>query len=808
MQIDYVTGVPAPLWKAYVTFGAKEESKSKLYFLRWNGDLKKYSDTLEDLLEYTQAGTVTALAAANYNRVNSVQEQGEFSLKGDVIVVWPLGFTDPVRLSYFDNLLETVHTFDLLTGRRLHAIKQLPIGDLNRLASKQDWDNIAMIWNGGDFSDTMLVNLTVSDEKPNVEVKHFDFLAIQLFFRNFNLLQTEITRFDELGYHVVINTQHKQELPEELQHFCRTKLPANLPLIDEELGSYGFSSAQYKLLYITDREIFGTIFVTPSARKRLKSSEAQKLLSQLEGEIEVGDFIVHEDYGVGIYKGFTIEDGSDYLKLAYASDDELFVPLEQIYKLTKYLGDGNPEVTRLGRSDWETIKRAVKAQVAIAAKDLARHYAQAELATAMPVEKEDSPGYREFIDAFAFEPTTDQLKSEKEIIADLSKKRPMTRLLIGDVGYGKTEIIMRAAYKIAEAGGQVVILCPTTVLALQHYKTFTERFKNTPFNVQVLSRHNIASKNKEIMGQIKEGKWDIIIGTHRLLSADLEPKKLGLLVIDEEQRFGVKQKEKIRKLEFGVHNLYVSATPIPRTLSMALAGIEDISFIQTPPPGRKAVTVDVSEFDWNKVVVAIQNELNRKGQIFFIHNRIDSILSIATQLQQYIPGIRLAIAHGQMSAVKMDTIIADFYEQKYDLLLATTILENGIDMPLVNTLIVDHSERLGLAQMYQLRGRVGRSSKQAYSYFYYHGRSMQAQKEIEMAHPIEKEKLKPAKYLERLETILSAQELGSGFKVASRDLEIRGAGNLLGAEQHGNIKKVGYGLYMQMLAEEIEKIKG
>jgi transcription-repair coupling factor (superfamily II helicase) len=689
----------------------------------------------------------------------------------------------------------------------------LPLFDLNVLNDRADWQNInfCLLQAKGvvNFSENIYALLPAGTDDAKYETEEYDFAAPQLYFQRFDLLEEDIERLHRQGMEVNIITSHAQQLPRTLRTYTTDSIPGELPFTGIDKLEMGFSSGIYKTVVLTDRELYGTIFVS-SKRRTLKSSEAQKLLSQLEGEIEIGDYVVHEDYGVGIYRGFTQEDNLDYLKIEYAEEDELYVPLDQINKLTKFIGEQGEEVkvTRLGKNDWQQLRKKVKKQVAIAAEELARLYAQVKLANPFKTELDDSQLYQQFVEAFPYEETTDQLKAERDVISDLNKNKPMNRLLIGDVGFGKTEVMMRAAFKIVEAGGQVLVLCPTTVLALQHQSTFRNRFAHFGIEVAMVSRHNSASVNKENIEKFNEGKINILIGTHRLFTSEIDSEKLALLMIDEEQRFGVKQKEKIRKLEHGLHVLYVTATPIPRTLSMALSAIKDISMITTPPPGRKPVETHVEKLKWNLVTKAILSEVERSGQVLFVHNRVGTIPSIRAKLETLLPNIKIAVAHGQMSPHSLDKTMTDFYEKKYDCLLATTIIENGVDIANANTLIVTDAQNLGLAQMYQLRGRVGRSQRQAHAYFFYSGRDLNAVSEIQASDEEEQEfKLKPAKYIERLETILNSQQLGSGFKIASRDLEIRGAGNLLGREQHGNISKIGYGLYMQMLAEEIEKLK-
>jgi transcription-repair coupling factor (superfamily II helicase) len=579
---------------------------------------------------------------------------------------------------------------------------------------------------------------------------------------------------------------------------------------------------------LTDKELFGTVFLG-SEVKKLSSERARKILANLEGDIEIGDFIVHEDHGVGVYKGIKQEEYTqeirigvgekikkiikeDYILIGYAEEDELYVPLSQIDKLTKYISidDQDPEITRLGKTDWEAIRKRTKESIFAMAKELVALYAKREIANSKPIEHDNSQMYEEFIADFPYKITKDQTQTELDVLNDLSLEKPMNRIIVGDVGFGKTEIAMRGAFKMVENGYQVAVLCPTTVLTTQHEKVFKERFSKFGIRVESLSRLN-SSAVKSILMDLENGKIDIIVGTHRLLSNDIKFKNLGMIIVDEEQKFGVKQKEKLKQIEIGVHVLSMSATPIPRSLSMALSSIQDISIIQTPPEGRKSIENVVTKLDQNKVKTAILKELTRKGQVYYVHNKVETIQSKANQLSEMVPKAKIIFAHGQMNPNILMKNVSEFYEGKFDILVCTTIIENGLDMPNVNTIIVEHAQNFGLGQLYQLRGRVGRAEKQGYAYFFYDGDVLEdddAKMEANIKNPIYLKRYRERrKYRQRLKAIKESSELGAGFKLASRDLEIRGAGNLLGKQQHGNIKQIGYALYMQMLAEEIEKLK-
>ena len=505
--------------------------------------------------------------------------------------------------------------------------------------------------------------------------------------------------------------------------------------------------------------------------------------------------MVHRIHGIGRYVGVenVLVSGMhrDYLLLRYAGDDKLYVPVEQVGMLHKYIGNDGavPRLSKMGGKDWKkTTERAAKA-ITILAEELLRLYAQREITSGFAF-SEDSLLQKEFEESFPYEETPDQIQAIAEIKADMEKPRPMDRLLCGDVGYGKTEVAVRAAFKAVLDGKQVAVMVPTTVLAQQHYLTFKERMRKFACNVAMINRFCSTREQKQILEDLAEGRVDILIGTHRLLQDDVVFPDLGLLIIDEEQRFGVAQKEKIKKWRTGVDVLSLSATPIPRTLHMALVSTRDMSVIESPPEDRLPVETYVTEYDDNLVKEAIERELRRGGRVYYIRNRVDGLEAISQKLRTLIPGLNVKIAHGQMQEQLLEDAMIDFYEGGCDVLLCTTIVENGLDVPLANTIIIDGADAFGLSQLYQMRGRVGRSSRLAYAYLLY----------------------KPNKVLseiaeKRLTAIRDFTELGAGFKIAMRDLEIRGAGNLLGREQHGHITGIGFAAYCEMLEATIKLLK-
>src|SRR5688500_7617580 len=511
-------------------------------------------------------------------------------------------------------------------------------------------------------------------------------------------------------------------------------------------------------------------------------------------DLKVGDLVVHVDHGIGMFVGLKrIELGvepQEFMELRYSGDDKLFVPVERLDLVQKYTGAARPSLDRLGGTTWERTKTRVKKAMRDMAEELLKLYA-ARKAVSGHAFSPDSHWQREFDDAFEWDLTVDQAASITDIKKDMEAPTPMDRLLCGDVGYGKTEVAMRAAFKAVMDGKQVAFLAPTTVLAFQHQKTLRDRFAGFPVAIDMVSRFRSRQEQKEIVAGVAAGKVDIIVGTHRLLSKDVQFKDLGLLVVDEEQRFGVAHKERIKQMRKKVDVLTMTATPIPRTLNMSLVGIRDMSIIETPPKDRLSIQTNVVKFDAPVLERAIRNELARGGQIYFVHNRVESIFSIGGLLQRLVPEARVVIGHGQMGEDELERAMLGFVERRYDVLLATTIVENGLDIPNANTIIINRADRYGLSQLYQLRGRVGRSDRAAYAYL--------------LIPP--QDSLSPVAR-KRLAAIREFSDLGSGFRVAALDLEIRGAGNLLGGEQSGHIDAVGFEMYMKLLEESVRELKG
>lgn len=553
----------------------------------------------------------------------------------------------------------------------------------------------------------------------------------------------------------------------------------------------GYKLPDAGLVVLADSEIFGA---QRMHRARKVSHEGIPISSVLD--LKEGDFVVHVNHGIGYYRGIhkmaTQGVEREYLLLEYAQGDKLYVPSDQIDRVQKYIGGEGipPTVHRLGGSEWMRTTKKVSKAVEELARELVELYAWRQALEGHAF-SQDTPWQQEMESAFPYVETPDQLEAIREVKEDLEKPKAMDRLICGDVGYGKTEVAIRAAFKVVNDGRQVAVLCPTTVLAQQHFNTFSERLAPFPIKIAMLSRFATPKEQKESIEGIKFGAVDVVVGTHRILSKDVEFKDLGLIVVDEEQRFGVRHKEKLRQLKKTVDTLTMTATPIPRTLHMSLAGIRDMSVINDPPEGRMPIKTFVREADSDTVRNSIIREIDRGGQVFFVHNRVENIGHVADQLQKLVPYARMDIAHGQMGESELEQVMMDFYEHKFDVLVCTTIIESGLDIPNANTIVINESDKLGLAQLYQLRGRVGRSDRQAYAYLLY----------------------RPDKVLteiaeKRLAAVREFTELGSGFRIAMRDLEIRGAGNLLGPEQSGQMAAVGFDMYCQLLARAVSELKG
>ncbi|HAB58869.1 MAG TPA: transcription-repair coupling factor, partial [Acidimicrobiaceae bacterium] len=550
----------------------------------------------------------------------------------------------------------------------------------------------------------------------------------------------------------------------------------------------GVVLADIKLAVIAESDLTGRRRTHRQARRRTRDTQ------RFFEDLREGSFVVHHQHGVARFGGMVTRaiggNERDYLLLEYRGGDKLYVPSDHIESVRHYTGGDTPSLSKMGGSDWSQTKAKVRSAVQEIAQELVVLY-QKRVTSRGHAFAPDTPWQGEFEASFPFQETTDQLNAIVDVKNDMELELPMDRLVVGDVGFGKTEIGMRAAFKAIQDGKQVAVLVPTTLLAQQHVTTFAERMAPYPIRVEVLSRFLTAKQAKAVTDGLKDGEVDLVVGTHRLLGEGIEFKNLGLLIVDEEQRFGVSHKEQIKELRHDIDVLTLTATPIPRTMEMSLTGIRDMSLLNTPPADRQPILTYVGEYEERAVAEAIRRELLREGQVFFVHNRVRDIEHVAERLRNLVPEARVAIAHGQLDEGTLERVVVDFWEGNYDVLVCTTIIESGIDMPTVNTLIADRADLLGLGQLHQLRGRVGRAGQRAYAYLF---------------HPVDQVLSEEA--YERLKTIGEATELGSGFRIAMRDLEIRGAGNLLGTGQSGHIAAVGYDLYCQMVTEAVGELKG
>ena len=621
------------------------------------------------------------------------------------------------------------------------------------------------------------------------------------FFSQMPLIKSEIESFQKKGQTVILqadNNKRAKQISQTMAEFGMDVPIVNPADLSEKqtqitVGFFasGFTLPNNNIVYLTEHELFNK--VTHHNRRIRTLENAQRLRSYTE--LKPGDYVVHVNHGIGRFEGIkTLENNGvkrDYITITYQHGDQLFVPADQLKLVQKYVASEGkrPHVNKLGGSEWAKTKSRVQSKVEDIADELIDLYAKRESEKGFAFSKDDDL-QRQFEDAFPYVETPDQLRSIKEIKHDMEQDKPMDRLLVGDVGFGKTEVALRAAFKAIEDNKQVAFLVPTTILAQQHYETIQDRFKNFPVNYAVLSRFQTPAEAKKITAGLKTGKIDLVVGTHRLLSKDVQFKDLGLLIVDEEQRFGVKHKERLKELKANIDVLTLTATPIPRTLHMSMVGVRDLSVMETPPSNRYPIQTYVMEQIPSVVKDACLREMERGGQVFYLHNRVGDIDDVVTELENLIPTARIVSVHGRMSKNLMEDILYRFLNREFDILVTTTIIETGIDMPNVNTMIVENADHYGLSQLYQLRGRIGRSARLAYAYFLY----------------------QPNKVLteigeKRLDAIRDFTELGSGFKIAMRDLAIRGAGNMLGSQQHGFIDSVGYDLYSQMLADAIKNRK-
>ncbi len=809
--------------------------------------------------------TAARLVACGYERVDQVEERGQFALRGDILDVYPATEERAVRCELFDVEVERLSFFSTFTQRSLGEAERVEIApaaelapehrELAEIAAMEEaserpdvaellpldrfsdllslvprdallavaaeeelepqladhWEDVTTSFHDAEahhlyvspaeltaaIDDRAILRLSsISGDQPHA----FRAQGAQTAARSLPDAETELEKLVRSGYRTIVAWSRRGEAERAQYNLARLKAPFldGQPAPREPALRFaaaglreGFLAPGLKLAILPEHRLL---------RRRRAGRDAgpgpgRGTIASFT-DLRAGDAVVHEDHGIARFEGFETKTVGgvtrDYLELEYRGGDRVFVPSDQLDKISRYVGAeaGDPPLSKLGGRQWEQMKARARRAAQALAGDLINLYAERRRRAGHPFPV-DSEWLTEFEAAFAFQETPDQLEAIEQVKADMEEARPMDRLLCGDVGYGKTEVALRAAFKAAGDGKQVMFLVPTTVLAQQHFGTFSERLRDYPFTIEVASRFRSQREVGAALRGFTEGRVDILIGTHRLLSRDVRPKDLGLLILDEEQRFGVRQKELLRQLRLRVDVLSLSATPIPRTLQMSLAGLRDISVIETPPEGRRPVRTYVGEYDEELIRQAIERERARGGQTFFLHNHVETIEETAERVRAMCPDARVAVAHGQMEEKRLEAVMLDFLRGAADVLVCTTIVEAGLDIPSANTLVIERADQLGLAQLYQIRGRVGRSRERAHAYLLYP--SAAALTEEAAA---------------RLATLSDYTELGSGFKIAMRDLELRGAGNLLGDEQSGHVAAVGFELYVGMLDDAVADLAG
>ena len=720
------------------------------------------------------------LFAEGFRKVDFVTMPGEFALRGSLVDVYSFADERPLRIDFFGDEIETIRWFNpdnqLSVGEPLKEISIYP--NLDEIGQEQEYAG---------FMEILPPGATLWDLRDNIFEKQQEGIQPQpAFAKNFQLLSDDIVHRQIEGYTVTILSPNESQT-RRLKEILRNISPQFLPVSLHE----GYIDKASKQCYYTDHQIFER-YHKLSIHRQVEKAE-QMTINDLNA-LRMGDYVVHIDHGVGQYGGLvkTHVGGrtQEAVKLIYKDGDVVFVSIHSLHRISKFKSrDGEPpKIYKLGSKAWENLKRSAKSKVKDIAEDLIKLYSERQQARGFAFSA-DSFLQHELESSFMFEDTPDQAAATEAVKADMENLHPMDRLVCGDVGFGKTEVAIRAAFKAACDSKQVAVLVPTTILALQHWQTFQQRLKDFPVKIDYISRMRTAKEIKQITEDIASGRTDILIGTHSILNKNLKFKDLGLLIIDEEQKFGVAAKEKIRQMKASVDTLTLTATPIPRTLQFSLLGARDLSIINTPPPNRIPVTTEVIRFDEDYLADILNREMERGGQVYFVHNRIEDIYKIYDILHRICPKAEICVAHGQMEAKELEGKILRFIEGDYDILLSTTIIENGIDIPNANTMIVDRAQRFGLSDLHQLRGRVGRSNVKAYCY---------------LIVPEEERLTDDAR--RRIRALEAFSDLGSGFNIAMQDLDIRGAGNLLGAEQSGFMAEMGFETYMRVLKEAMNEL--
>ena len=715
-----------------------------------------------------------------FRKVDFVTQPGEFALRGSLVDIYSFADEKPLRIDFFGDEIETI--------RHFNPDNQLSMGEaLREVSIYPNLDSIGQDAEYVSFMDVLPKGTQIWDLRKDIlEKEEGNILPQPAFAKNFELLADDIVKKQIEGYTVTILSPNESQT-RRLKEILRNVKPLFLPLSLHE----GYIDKASKNCYYTDHQIFER-YHKLSIRRQVEKAE-QMTISDLNA-LRMGDYVVHIDHGVGQYGGLvkTHVGGrtQEAVKLIYKDGDVVFVSIHSLHRISKFKSrDGEPpKIYKLGSKAWENLKRSTKSKVKDIAEDLIKLYSERQQARGFAFSN-DTFMQQELESSFMFEDTPDQAAATEAVKADMESLHPMDRLVCGDVGFGKTEVAIRAAFKAVCDSKQVAVLVPTTILALQHYQTFQARLKDFPVRVDYISRLRTAKESKQIGEDIASGRTDILIGTHRILNSSLKFKDLGLLVIDEEQKFGVTAKEKIRQMKTSVDTLTLTATPIPRTLQFSLLGARDLSIINTPPPNRIPVTTEVIRFDEEYLADIITREIERGGQVYFVHNRVDDIFAVRDTLHRICPKAEICVAHGQMEAKELESKILQFINGDYDILLSTTIIENGIDIPNANTMIVDRAQRFGLSDLHQLRGRVGRSNVKAYCY---------------LIVPEEERLTDDAR--RRIRALEAFSDLGSGFNIAMQDLDIRGAGNLLGAEQSGFMAEMGFETYMRILKEAMNEL--
>ena len=753
---------------------------------------------------------INTLFENGFERVDFVGEPGQFAIRGALIDIFSYSFNNPFRISFFGDEIESINVFDCNTQLSKDKVDSVEIyPDICRESEEveecsviQMLPNDALIWMDSsdmykdkeffsELKDFRNIYLDVPLSRQDEEVIKFNILPQPVFNKNFELLTEDIRTHIEKGYRVRIYGEKKSQL-ERLQSILSQNGGLMPEFVSECNIHNGFIDNENKVCCYSDHEIFDR-FHRVNIRRTVEKSE-QLTINDLTS-FAIGDYIVHMDYGVGIFGGLVrMKDDKgrmhEVVKLTYKDNDVVFVSVHALHKISRYKGKDSepPKIHKLGSKAWQSLKASTKSKVKDIAKDLIQLYAKRKAARGFAFSA-DTYLQQELESSFMYEDTPDQEKAVIAVKRDMEDTCPMDRLVCGDVGFGKTEVAVRAAFKAVADSKQVVVLVPTTILALQHYETFKNRLKDFPCNIDYVSRLRTAKEVSEIQKKLKSGLLDIVIGTHKLIGKGFEFKDLGLLIIDEEQKFGVSAKEKLRQLKASVDTLTLTATPIPRTLQFSLLGARDLSIINTPPPNRIPVQTEIMLSDNDEIKKIISYELNRGGQVFFVHNRVEELPAIEDILHRMIPDMKICVAHGQMEAKQLENKILDFMAGDYDMLLCTTIIENGLDVPNANTIIINQAQNIGLSDLHQLRGRVGRSNKRAFCYL--------------IVPPLVSITDDARR---RLKAIEAFSDLGSGFNIAMQDLDIRGAGNLLGAEQSGFITDMGFETYQKILAEAMEEL--